>query len=404
MACILRLPAIDSVGVISFTTQERTQIQLDRDLSAKLTGLKSNWILGLHHNWHDYNFKYDPLFDFSFAGEGDLNEINGAEFCQIQMDACNFVPEIFRPAENEKFWDILYVARAVYFKRIPEFFLTIRELFDRGNRLRVLFICPVPPYSRSQKKTAFYDIRKEYDRMFNEAEKKLFTLLTINYRYPFPFDLDSLAFFYRSSRVFVHTADDERRCRVAAYAWATGMPVVCMDQVASLIPRHLRESPVVYKPETYDQFPEKILEALRPNGSNTANSTVQAAMCEFNEVKLLERLDIELEALAHSKGLDYVAGKLFGKNLGLRLGRHHDGVEGTNSFSSNLRTLVDWISHGDFSNCYKERNCDLELYVNDDVMKHFKATPMSISFKTYILAKIAKIKGVLFPLKKAIFG
>jgi glycosyltransferase involved in cell wall biosynthesis len=258
MACILRLPTKESVGVLSITTQERNQINLDPDLRTEILNLKSRWIIGLHHNWHDYNFKYDNLFDFSFAGENDLKEINGLNFSQIKFDACNFVPQTFSGLQSEKFWDILYVARAVYFKRIPEFFSIIRKLFDKGHRLRVLFICPVPPYSRGQRKTVFYNIRKEYDRIFSEEEKSLFTLMTINYRYPFPFDLDTLAFFYKSSKIFVHTADDERRCRVAAYAWAMGMPVVCMDDVASLIPNHLRLEPVVYIPKTYDEFPNEI--------------------------------------------------------------------------------------------------------------------------------------------------
>lgn len=400
MACILRLPNKDSVGVISFTTQERAQILLDQDLYSELEELKTRWIFGLHHNWHDYNFKYNPLFDFSFAGEGDLKETSGTEFKQVFLDACNFVPSFFHPSNSDKFWDILYVARAVYFKRIPEFFSIIRTLFDQGHRLRVLFICPVPPYSRSQKQTAFYNIREEYDKLFNEDEKSLFTLMTINYRYPFPFDLQTLAFFYQSSKVFVHTADDERRCRVAAYAWATGMPVVCMEQVASLMPKKYRAPPVVYEPKTYKDFPEKILNALRLVERNIPNQAVQESMKEFHEGDLLLRLDTELENLAKSNGRVYIKGKLFGVNLGLRLARHHDGIEGPNSFSSNLKTFVKWLKLGD-SRVYDDFYIqDLETCLNDDVMKHFVATSMQITIKSNVLMKFARLKGILYPIKK----
>ena len=119
--------------------------RFDRSFEEKLA-------YGLHHNWHDWNFKYDPLFDFSMAGDGDLIEVDSKYVPRIPMDACNFVEEDFYPGTAEKFWDILFVARAVFFKRIPEFFKTVRELYDRGHMYRVLFICPVPPYDPNEEK------------------------------------------------------------------------------------------------------------------------------------------------------------------------------------------------------------------------------------------------------------
>jgi glycosyltransferase involved in cell wall biosynthesis len=403
MACILRLPSAESVGVLSITTQERNQIHLEPALRAELLNLKSHWMIGLHHNWHDFNFKYDSLFDFSFAGEGDLREINDVQFDQIKFDACNFVPSVFFPSVDEKFWDLLYVARAVYFKRIPEFFTIIRKLFDSGHRLRVLFICPVPPYSRGQKSTAFYNIREEYDRLFNEDEKSLFTLMTTNYRYPFPFDLDTLAYFYRASKVFVHTADDERRCRVAAYAWATGMPVVCMEQVASLMPKDYRVAPMVYVPKTYEDFPVKIMAALDSVAKAEVSPMAGSAIREFRESDLLKRLDAELEVIAQNKERYYVKGQLFGKNLGLRLGRHHDGVDGPNSFPSNLMTLVKWISLADLKPLEYVQEKDLEVFINAQVMNYYTPTPKFVTLKAVVLIKFARLKSILYPIKKLVF-
>lgn len=343
MACILKAPSEQSSGVIVLTTQERDhQINKDPALRAAITQLKDRWLIGLHHNWHDTKFKYDTLFDFSMAGEGDLVEVNGKGVPLVPMDACNFVPDMFEFSTGEKFWDILYVARAVYFKRIPEFFNCIRRLYDNGHKYRVLFICPVPPYEKSEEKTVFYKIRDIYDKMFTEQEKDLFTLLTINYRYPFPFDLETVAHFYRSSKVFVHTADDEKRCRVAAYAWASGLPVVGMDCVGGLLAPQARCAPYFFEPKRYADFPAQIVKAI---SSLPALEWDQSLMREtFSESVTTDVLNHWLNKMAIRRDIKYNLDGLSRMNLSLRLGRHHSGVAGPNSLKTKLADFVNWMS------------------------------------------------------------
>lgn len=342
MACILKVPSADSCGVMVVTTQERDhQIKGNPELRKAIESLKGCWLIGLHHNWHDWKFRYDPLFDFSMAGDGDLIEVDGKEVPRIPMDACNFVQETFYPGTAGKFWDILYVARAVNFKRIPEFFEAVRRLYDRGHKYRVLFICPVPPYDPKEEKTVFYKIRDVYDKMFSEPEKDLFSLLTIEYRYPFPFDLDTLSHFYRSSKVFVHTADDERRCRVAAYAWASGLPVVGMDCVGGLLPPEARRPPYLFQPKRYADFPDQIVKAISSLQEQGWDQTLMRAT--FSEASTPDALDLWLSRMAVRRGLTYQAGHLLRANLSIRLGRHHNGVVGPNSLKANLFNLIKWL-------------------------------------------------------------
>lgn len=343
MACILRAPSADSCGVMIVTTQERDhQIKANPDLRKTIEAMKDRWLVGLHHNWHDWAFKYDPLYDFSMAGDGDLIEVDGKEVPRIPMDACNFVPDLFRPGTGEKFWDVLYVARAVNFKRIPEFFQSIRKIYDRGLRYRVLFICPVPPYDPMEEKTVFYKIRDVYDGMFSEPEKSLFNLLTIDYRYPFPFDLETLAYFYRSSKVFVHTADDERRCRVAAYAWASGLPVVGMECVGGLLPPEARRRPYLYEPRGHAEFPDQIERAISSLPAGAWDPDLMRA--SFSESETVATLDDWLAKMAARRGLPYRLGQISGANLSIRLGQHHNGVLGPNSLDTTLTDLLRWIS------------------------------------------------------------
>jgi len=343
MACILKVPNEKSCGVIIITTPERDrQVNRIPELRKAIECLKNKWLIGLHHNWHDLKFRYDPLYDFSMAGDSDLKESSNILFPLLQMDACNFVPDIFKPSKGEKFWDILYVARAVYFKRIPEFFEIIRKLYSAGHKIRVLFICPVPPFDELQVKTVFYDIREVYDNLFSEDEKNLFTLLTIDYRYPFPFDLDTLAFYYRSSKVFVHSADDERRCRVAAYAWASGLPVIGMECVGSLLNASERRNPYFYEAKCYEDFSNQILTALASIQKNDWDQSLISQ--SFSESSTPDILDEKLKKIAYKKGYDYELGNMARSNLSLRLGRHHEGLKNPNSFKITLTDFISFIS------------------------------------------------------------
>ncbi len=383
MACILKAPTPDAKGIIMFTTAERDQVILkDRKLQRNLWDLKSNWMIGLHHNWHDFNFVYNPLFDFSMAGEEDLREVNRKPFSVVPMDACNFVPEFFEPQDGSKFWDILYVARPVGFKRIPEFFQCIRSLYDQGHNYRVLYICSIPPYNRRDRNTVLYDVRGLYDSIFSEEEKDRFTLLSLSHRYPFPFDLETLAFLYKSSRIFVHFSDEERRCRAAAYAWATGIPVVGMASVASLLPGTYRIKPYYYEISDYAEFPSKIVQAIEESQNDQYNfqKVREHISTSYTTPVLRERLKALL-------GISDPTNELTGSSLAhldIRLGRHHGLGDGPNNVWPNLAYFVELLSdHKQISQIILEDHIDPERQLE----KLFSTSP-NPSFWSRLAGKV----------------
>jgi len=339
MACLIKPATIQAKGVLTLTTAERDRLAfVFDDIRLLLERVKQKYLLGLHHNWHDYALKYDELFDFHLAGDGDLREVSGQNIPLLPMDACNFSPACFYSgSDNEKFWDILFVARAVEFKGIPEFFSAIRQLFDSGKLLRILFICPLPSESGVGVMTGIRDL---YESMFNSGEQELFTLLTTDFRYPFPFDLPTLAHFYRASRIFVHSAPDERRCRVASYAWACNMPVVGMAPVGSILTTPLRRNPYFFETLTYADFPEQIMKALEVSRGNVDFSAVHAEVSSKKSTSLLEthiiRLFKEIGQPAPASG-----GWLDG--LDIRLGRHHGLPAGVNKLDQDISGLLNFL-------------------------------------------------------------
>jgi hypothetical protein len=325
MACLIKPPRGKQLGCVSFTTPERDLfMRNDAATLAAIESLKDRYLVGLHHNWHDFDFIHDPVFDFSMAGEADLIERSGRIFPRTPIDCCNFVPDpFFLPRNPQPFWDIINVTREAFFKGHAEFLEAIRAIYDRGRRLRVLHLCPVLRAKPGE--NPIPEIRRLHEAMFTMEERRSFTLLTMDWDHPRPLDLETLSFFYRSARVFVHTAPDERRCRIAAYAWANQMPVVARDNVASILPSELRAPPYYFGYEDNADLPSSILAAVE---SNPANADWRAVMETFRPQHSAKRLSEFLDELALGKNRTMSLEPINPDHLDFRLGRHHIATMG----------------------------------------------------------------------------
>lgn len=354
MACLLKLYERNSPGIISFTTQEKKIISKNKELYLKLNSIKNKYLFGLHFNWHDYHFEPDNLYDFCFAGEGDLIDKSGKKHSTLNMDACNFTPNCYEEFNAEKFWDILIVGNPVFFKR-PEVALhTIRELYNLSSetRKKVLYICPQQDYVRGNKKSVFYDIREYYNHLFNKEEQEDFTLLTTNFNSPFPFNRETLAVFFKNSKVFLHCAENEKRCRIAAYAWCAGLPVIAKDCVGSILPPHLHTPPGYYKVDKDSDYPKLILEALNHNQPFNPLAYQQV----LSEKYSCETLKDKFIHLYKKLNFPFI-GELLKQNLDMRLGWHHENLGGNiNGIPQSISNFIDSVLN------FKESdNCALKF-------------------------------------------
>ncbi len=260
MASILKIPSETSKGVLVFTTVERDLVlRKNSAMLKRIERLKSKWVIVLHPNYFDHDFKLDPIFDVTFNCVDLLT--SSTPFSQLSVQVHSFTPSFFKPSKQEKFWDILHVSRAQTSKNIPEFFEIIRKLYDQGKMYRVLLICTIPE-KNWLRGDIVYNIRNYYNDLFTEPEKDLFTLLTTSYRQPYPFDTQTISHFYNSSKILLNSGGGERQGRINAYAWCTGMPLVSLNRMKDLIPHHLRKEPVFYPGRTYDDLPEQVIKAV----------------------------------------------------------------------------------------------------------------------------------------------
>jgi glycosyltransferase involved in cell wall biosynthesis len=278
------------------------------------------------------------------AGLGDLGNSNVP---LVTLDACNFIPEYFHSSSGEKHWDIIYVTRAVYFKRVDVFFDTIKTIYQKGLRPKVLLVCCIPPEDATPK-----DVVDEYMKKFTQEERKYFTFLPLSHDYPFCLDPSTIAYFYRSSKIFVHFANDERRCRVVANAAATQMPIVCMSDPASIIPPELRHPPYCYQVINNEDFVNQIILALKEYNENADLSAIAK---HFSVTHTSIEIKKQLEKFLNTTTINFNNKSFNFNNLDIRLGRHHGISYGPNKVDMSINDFICFINS---ENIVKNWSCN----------------------------------------------
>lgn len=323
MACILKIPDETGKGILVFTTVERDRVLLKNStLYRKIESLKKNWVIALHPNYFDHDYTHDPIFDFVFTVVDLLK--SKTTFPKIDVQVHSLSPSYFKPSSSEKFWDILHVSRAQTSKNIPDFFKVIRKLYDEGNKYRVLLICTIPDRDITRTDHV-YNIREIYDSMFSEKEKDIFTFLTTDYRQPYPFDTETIAHFYKSSKILLNSGGGERQGRINAYAWCCGMPVVSLDRMKDLIPYELRKEPIFYPGKTYDDLPTQVQKAIDYCNNNYKVSDFQEIREHCSETYAVPKIIEKVKPYYNPGGTMLETNPLSFNtvNLDRRIARHH---------------------------------------------------------------------------------
>lgn len=294
-----------------------TDIERDRLLRDKykvLEKLKTEWILGLHHNyWLDNRFNYNPVFDFSIAAKDDLVELNGIDFPQFHGSCVNFNDNnIWRFNNYSKHWDVLNISKDVEYKNNMAFVQAIRKMYDSGFKRRVLFIVSTE-FKKTQNKNALY---KSYLKYFSSKEKQLFNLILIDSSSP-TFDFKTLSVFYNNAKIFCSTSLTEHRPRLPSYAITCGLPIVASPSVSTLFPPDLRKEPYVFT-ATKGDFSDKIIKAINFFDSPDYSEKIMSpSIEEFSEKQtILKFNDFLLDNFKTS-----LTNSNF-NNMGLRLARH----------------------------------------------------------------------------------
>jgi len=328
MACILALPNGERKGIVSITTSEINQIMNNDAISPEARSLKKSFYLGLHHNWHPVDFRLPIEFDFHFLESRDLIFAQN-DALLLEMDACNFTPQSFSKPRNNPTWDLLIVGRSTSFKRPFKTLEVVRDLYDQGHLLKILWICPMNLDNSDDRAVA-----EAYENLFTTAEMENFTLLNPASNNPFTFSREELALFYLSSKIYVHFADTETRCRTAAYAFCAGMPVVGNSVIANILPMRLATEPTFYQVRN-DDYVKPILSALSKPRTIMQLDCKEVLSEERSILRFVNSINNGLKPTSIFEKHD-----IFSADLDIRLGAAHLGIKSSNSSSLTLKEFI----------------------------------------------------------------
>jgi hypothetical protein len=270
------------------------------------------------------------------------------------MDCCNFSPSIYSPSGNNrdnKDFDVLFITRAVTFKRLNVFFEVCKKLLERRPETKILLICSIPEVNCDP-----LDPKSIYLNMFTREERRNFLALFFDYDYPFTIDKFFLSHFYRSSRVFLHTASYERHPRVCSYAWSSGIPVVGYKDLASFLPSEFQKKPFFYQVNHDSEYVDVIIDSLEQHGEMPYDEIKYYVNESFSSERLLQGI----EKIFDSKNYPFERDNFYLKNLDLRMGRHCQISLGDNNLSLSIPDLIDKSKKYTFDNSCEDLELELD--------------------------------------------
>lgn len=247
MAHICKHPDGENKGLIVFTHKEMHYFQMGwiikwiPRLSYKTVRLKDyyrnwlnkiskNYIIGIHFGSYHKTFPSYDFVDFYMSGKGTL-EVPDPNVFFIPFNSRSFSSTVFQPGLNvNKYWDILCIARNAKFKKLDKFLKSIRKIYDKGYKYRIMLMIATPPNENPKKH--YVQIEEDYYRMFTDEERDLFIMLKLSKKYSFLGVGSSFIHkLYQESKVFTLFSDVEGESRVISEALLCGLPVVVWDKL-----------------------------------------------------------------------------------------------------------------------------------------------------------------------------
>ena len=307
MATIIKKNDSGSKGILSFTHKERRL--LDNPISnfflkKKLLELKKNYFFSMHWGWYHENHKDIPFIDFHLAGKGTLSFKNKENNKVLDFCNRNFIDKIFKKKELKKIFDIICITRPVKFKNIDKIFLSAKKIFKKKKFIKFLIVFPIISLKSLKKKKEFYNtIFEDYERIFNEEEKKYVVLMPLYVEKQFPLSKDEICNLLNLSKIFLLPVEKEGASRVIHEALLCGLPVITCKNLkgGGLDYLNKANSLLIENFESMDETILKVYENLDKYNFN-ANKLRE----ELSEEHQIRKFKIELENFYYQKNEKWI--------------------------------------------------------------------------------------------------
>ena len=366
MPCLLKRPAPQSPGVITFTHNEFLYGVIAR--SAKVRDAIRNaaasgrWIFGIHVQGDCSYLSRWPIEDwqsFVMWPDRDAGFLRGVpEHQVVPLNCVSFLPDSERVVpKSGRRWDLCVVSRASEIKRISETLNIVKRVLDRYPSLRVNFIVPDPRVLQHGKRTYAAD---GIERAYFELPKRIFSateLRQVSFLSPsteafgkFPIAHDVVANVVAQSKFLFLWSHAEGTPRAIGEALLAGTPCIVSARLRSGMARGLAGQPtVVLDDNDPSGDADAIVSALMRHDEYDVDAA--AARDAFADAVNRPRLLAALSQLLTRQGYG-VGGEWYLEDLPLRLCGH--GRKWDLQFMYHSALFFQWFERVESADPYDE--------------------------------------------------
>jgi hypothetical protein len=380
MASIIKKPSKNSKGVIAITNLDLKSL---KNLNL-LKEIKKKYILLYHPNYYDYNFKNNGIFDGFLAIKSIFNLKDDSPDKILNFNCHNFSPPSFYYEENKKNYDFISLTKLQDDKNIYSLFSVVKEVLKINKKIKGIVILSVP----GKRPNTNDKLIRNYKNYFSIEERDRFEMISLDYNYPCPLNIETISFFYRNSKVLLNTHLKERHGRAQSYALACQMPIVGYKNLSYLVEKKFRKKPFYYISNNYNQknLIKLLLEAVKFYNIKKNKKKFLLAKQFMYEISFLKFKKM----LMRKYNLDEKNWTKF-KDLDRRLASHHLGLLNTPGvyFQTIDEFLLRLIKKKNINtdeilddNNFKNKKKKIEIYLRTISYK-IKALKSKLVFKTY---------------------
>ena len=318
LECPERIKNREMLNFFSLFNKLKERKKIKDVFKSSLSNVRDKYFIGVHWGFFYDNVKTPDWVDFHLCAKGTAKFL-GSPYI-IPLNSANFTPKIMEEGKQEdKYWDIICVARNSKNKNYEILMKEIRKLYDKGYFYKILFL--IATNGNESKKKYYVDIFKDYNNLFDSKEKEIFTIIKTHPDTGFQgLSYTVLSWFYKKSKVFTLFSQKEGQSKVIKEAQLCGLPVVVKSDLIGGGRDYLDKSNSVLF-DNFENAHMALISAVENHRDFSINTN--ALLNEIGETKSIERLKEYFKDLYSKNGMDFDGELINLDNLNVRLPAHY---------------------------------------------------------------------------------
>ena len=176
----------------------------------------------MHFGWFDNKITDLNYVNFFFSDFKVTPLLNKKK--TLGFNSSYFVGNVFQYSNSKKIYDICFISRLTKQKRILDFLLKIKPIFQKKKNLKIIMVLPDEDINFNFSK--YKNFKNDFFKIFTHQERRQFDIITSKYNAPMSLDENLISKIYNMSKIFVHNSVIEGNPRTVVEALCCGLPSI----------------------------------------------------------------------------------------------------------------------------------------------------------------------------------